>query len=77
MYNYISLPFSLSYPGLQVEEEALHSEAGETWRVLKVTYPDGWPTSTKVPRLHFGEEDHLSKRMDYRTDVLGGWRVII
>jgi hypothetical protein len=75
MYNYISLPFSLSYPGFAVSEVALevpHREAGETWRLLEVTHPDSWPTHTKVQRLYYGEEDHLLKRMDYSTDVLGG-----
>ncbi len=48
-----------------------HVEAGETRRLLEVTYPDDVPAHTKVQKLYF-DESFMLKRLDYTTDILGG-----
>lgn len=48
-----------------------HVEGRETWRVLKVTYPDNIPAHTKTQELYF-DGTFMLKRWDYETDVLGG-----
>jgi hypothetical protein len=57
--------------GLRIRELETHAEAGETWRVLEVTYPDDVPAHTKVQKLYF-DQSFMLKRLDYTTDVLGG-----
>jgi hypothetical protein len=71
IWNYVTVPFLLLEPGFAVQELAEHSEGGEVWRVLEVTYPDNIPAHTKVQKLYFDKEFML-KRLDYTADVLGG-----
>jgi hypothetical protein len=37
---------------------------GETWRVLEVTHPDGWPAHDKVQEFYFGEHVFLLRRLN-------------
>ena len=71
MWNYLTVPFLLARPGFATKELEDHVEAGETWRVLEVTYPDDVPAHTKVQKLYF-DQSFMLKRLDYTTDVLGG-----
>jgi hypothetical protein len=71
MWNYLTAPFLFARPGFETCELERHSEAGETWRVLEVTYPDDIPAHTKVQKLYF-DDGFMAKRLDYVTDVLGG-----
>jgi len=50
-------------PSIQVE--------GETWRRLKVTFPDSAKSHTKEQISCFGP-DGLLRRHDYTVDILGG-----
>jgi hypothetical protein len=71
MWNYLTVPFLLIGSGFATRELEDHAEAGETWRVLEVTYPDDVPAHTKVQKLYF-DQSFMLKRLDYTTDVLGG-----
>jgi hypothetical protein len=71
MWNYLTAPFLFTRPGFKTKELQPHSESGETWRVLEVTYPDDIPAHCSVQLLYFGE-DGMLRRLDYVTDVLGG-----
>jgi hypothetical protein len=71
MWNYLTTPFLFARPGFEYRELAQHCEAGETWRVLEVTYPDHIPAHTKVQRLYV-DESFMLKRLDYVTDLVGG-----
>jgi hypothetical protein len=69
--NYLTAPFLFARTGVETRELKAHGEAGETWCVLEVTYPDHIPAHTKVQKLYF-DESFMLKRLDYLTDVLGG-----
>jgi hypothetical protein len=71
LWNYLTVPFLLTRHGFEIQELESHSESGELWRVMEVTYPDHIPAHCAVQRLYFDEEGML-KRLDYVTDVLGG-----
>jgi len=71
IWNYLTTPFLFAEPGFSTRELEPHTEGGEIWRSLEVTYPDHIPAHTSVQTLYFGE-DFMLKRLDYTTDVLGG-----
>jgi hypothetical protein len=71
IWNYLTVPFLFARPGFVVQELNQHTEGGETWRVLEVTYPDDVPAHTKVQTLYF-DQRFMLKRLDYTTDVLTG-----
>jgi len=55
IWNYLTVPFLLAGPSFATRELEKHVEAGETWRVLEVTYPDDVPAHTKVQKLYFDQ----------------------
>ncbi|MDB5576577.1 MAG: hypothetical protein JWR80_1753 [Bradyrhizobium sp.] len=71
LWTYLTLPFLYTYPGFVAEEIAPWQEEGETWRRLKVTFPDTIASHSKVQTSYFGP-DGLLRRHDYPVDVLGG-----
>jgi hypothetical protein len=70
-YTYINTPFLCTYEGFISEEIAPIQVVGETWRRLKVTFPDTVKTHTKIQIFCFGP-DGLLRRHDYHVDILGG-----
>jgi hypothetical protein len=72
LWNYICTPFIFTWPGFSTREIEPHSEAGQNWRVLEVTHPDGFPTHTKVQKFYFDDEKFYLRRLDYITDVAAG-----
>ena len=71
MWTYLTLPFLYTYPGFVTEEIDPWYEDGETWRRLRVTFPDHIKSHTRTQITHFGP-DGLMRRHDYTVDVLGG-----
>ena len=71
LWTYLTMPFLYSYPGFAVEEVAPWHEDGETWRSLKVTFPDGVASHTRQQITRIGP-DGLIRRHDYTVDILGG-----
>ena len=71
LWTYLTLPFLYTYPGFVTEEIAPWQEDGETWRRLRVTFPDHIKSHTRTQITHFGP-DGLMRRHDYTVDVLGG-----
>jgi len=71
LWTYLTLPFLYTYPGFQVEELSPWAEVGESWRRLKVTFPDSIASHTRQQISYFGP-DGLLRRHDYAVDVLGG-----
>jgi hypothetical protein len=71
LWQYLTAPFLYSYPGFETQEEEPWHEDGETWRVLRVTFPDFMAAHTRVQRAYFGP-DGLLRRHQYTVDVLGG-----
>jgi hypothetical protein len=71
MWNYLTQPFLYTYPGFVTEELEPWQENGETWRRLKITFPDNIATHSREQVSYFGE-DGLLRRHDYSVDVTPG-----
>ncbi|AME26922.2 hypothetical protein AXG89_29320 (plasmid) [Burkholderia sp. PAMC 26561] len=71
LWTYLTSPFLYTYPGFETEEIEPWTENGETWRRLKITFPDYIASHTKTQITHFGP-DGLMRRHDYTVDILGG-----
>lgn len=71
LYTYLNTPFLCTYDGFSSEEIPPIQVEGESWRRLKVTFPDTVRSHTKTQIFCFGP-DGLLRRHDYTVDVLGG-----
>jgi hypothetical protein len=71
LWTYLNTPFLYTYDGFATEEIASIQVEGETWRRLKVTFPDSVKSHTKEQISCFGP-DGLLRRHDYTVDILGG-----
>jgi hypothetical protein len=69
--TYFTMPFVLIENGVKVQEEALHQENDESWRVLKVIFPPGMDVHCPVQKFYFDERGYLV-RNDYFTEVSPG-----
>ncbi|MCG2584345.1 hypothetical protein [Massilia sp. TS11] len=70
LWNYLSLPFSLTLPGVRSEEVAPWVEDGEEWRRLRVLYPAELATHSREQTFYFGP-DGLLRRHDYEAELIG------
>jgi hypothetical protein len=68
MWNYLTTPFLLTYPGVQTRQINPWREDGQTWRVLHVTFPPTIATHHPEQLFYFGD-DGLLRRLDYIVDV--------
>lgn len=73
LWQYLTAPFLYTYPGFEVAEMEPWEEEGETWRVLRVTFPESIVAHTRVQYAYVGP-DRLVRRLRYTVDVLGGAR---
>ncbi len=71
LWTYLNTPFLYTQVGFQTEEIAPIRADGETWRRLKVTFPDWVKSHTREQFSCFGP-DGLLRRHDYTVDILGG-----
>jgi hypothetical protein len=71
LWTYLNTPFLYTWPGFVVEEVAAIEVDGETWRRLKVTFPDHIKSHTRQQISCFGP-DGLLRRHDFTIDILGG-----
>ncbi|KAJ9604609.1 hypothetical protein H2200_010723 [Cladophialophora chaetospira] len=71
MWNYLMTPFYFTWPGIRTKEVEEHTENGQTWRVLEVTYPDDFATHCRVQRFYYDERYQL-RRLDYASEVIQG-----
>jgi hypothetical protein len=71
LWTYLNTPFLYTRDGFTTEEIPEIQVDGETWRRLKVTFPDTVKSHTKVQISCFGP-DGLLRRHDYTVDILGG-----
>jgi hypothetical protein len=71
LWTYATQPYLYAYPGFVTEELDPWSENGETWRRLKVTFPQEVASHARHQITYFGP-DGLMRRHDYSVDVLGG-----
>jgi hypothetical protein len=71
LWTYLNTPFLYTYEGFASEEISSIQVGGETWRRLKVTFPDSVKSHTREQISCFGP-DGLLRRHDYTVDILGG-----
>jgi hypothetical protein len=71
LWTYLNVPFLYASPGFASEEIAPIVVDGETWRRLKVTFPEHIKTHTREQISCFGP-DGLLRRHDFTIDVIGG-----
>lgn len=71
LWTYLNTPFVYTREGFASEEIASINVEGETWRRLKVTFPDDVKSHTREQISCFGP-DGLLRRHDYTVDILGG-----
>jgi hypothetical protein len=71
LWTYLTIPFLYTYEGFTSEEIPSIQVEGETWRRLKVTFPDSVKSHTRGQISCFGP-DGLLRRHDYTVDILGG-----
>ena len=67
----LNTPFLFALPGVKTEELESWQENGETWRRLKVTFPERIATHSTEQTFYFDRQG-LLKRHDYQVDVAGG-----
>lgn len=72
LWTYLTTPFLLAMDGVRVDEIEPWREGGETWRVLRATFPGSLETHSLVQEFFFGEDLHL-RRHDYRVNIAGGF----
>jgi hypothetical protein len=71
MWTYLTTPFLFSVLGFESEEIEPWDEEGETWRRLKVTFPESVHSHNRQQTFYFNSSGILV-RHDYNADVLGG-----
>ncbi|WP_020071203.1 hypothetical protein [Paraburkholderia caledonica] len=68
MWTYLTLPFSLLTDGVRCEEAGSLSEDHQTWRAVKVTFPESYVTHSTEQVLYF-DDNGLIRRHDYSVDI--------
>jgi hypothetical protein len=71
LWTYLNTPFLYTHEGFATEEISSIQVEGETWRRLKVTFPDTVKSHCREQISCFGP-DGLLRRHDYTVDILGG-----
>jgi hypothetical protein len=69
MWNYLTTPFLLERPDLEVSEADGIEVDGERWRRLDVTFPEGFHTHCREQSFYFDSAGML-RRHDYSPDVV-------
>lgn len=70
VWNYLTAPFVLTYPGVETEEIDPWQEAGETWRRLAVTFPPS-NANHNPDQIFYYDEKYMLRRLDYSPQVSG------
>ena len=71
LWTYLNTPFLYTRDGFTTEEIPSIQVDGETWRRLKITFPDNVKSHSREQISCFGP-DGLLRRHDYTVDILGG-----
>ena len=71
LWTYLNTPFLYTHDGFITEEIAPIQVEAETWRRLKITFPDNIKSHSKEQISCFGP-DNLLRRHDYTVDILDG-----
>lgn len=71
-WNYLTAPFLLTRPGVEVREIEPRIDRGEELRRLHARFPADVPTHSAEQVFAF-TPDGLLRRHDYTAEVVGGW----
>ncbi len=71
LWNYLTTPFLLTYPGVQTREITPWQENDQTWHRLRATLPPEITTHSAEQIFYFGD-DGLLRRLDYTVEADGG-----
>jgi hypothetical protein len=71
LWTYLNTPFLYTQQDFDSQEIASIVVGGETWRRLKITFPDHIKSHSREQISCFGP-DGLIRRHDYTVDILGG-----
>jgi hypothetical protein len=66
IWNYLTTPFLLAYPDVEIEELPSWKEGDEAWRRLRAVFPAPIATHSREQIFYFDNEG-LQRRVDYRT----------
>ncbi|MEV7236264.1 hypothetical protein AB0N06_20395 [Streptomyces sp. NPDC051020] len=72
LWTYLTTPFLLAMPGVDIEEIQPWHEGDEEWRGLRATFPASIASHSTVQDFYFGP-DRLLRRHDYHVDIAGGF----
>jgi hypothetical protein len=72
LWTYLTAPFVLAQPDVEVAAIAPIVADGETWRGLRARFPARIATHSTEQDFYFGP-DGLLRRHDYHVDVAGGF----
>ncbi|MFI5159961.1 MAG: hypothetical protein ACHQHN_01735 [Sphingobacteriales bacterium] len=75
IWTYLTSPFSFTEPGFETREMEPWEENGETWRRLKVKFPDYIATHSKE-QVFYINSNGLIRRHDYDVEVSGNAPVV-
>jgi len=70
MWNYMTEPFMLTYPGVEAHEIEPWEEDGQRWRRLRVLFPRT-TTTHNAEQVFYFDESGMQHRMDYAPEVNG------
>jgi hypothetical protein len=71
IWTYMTAPFAFTTAGFRTEELTPWQENAETWRPLKVEFPDNIETHNKEQTFYI-DSNGLIRRHDYTAEVVAG-----
>ena len=72
LWNYLTMPFLLCRPGIQIQELSPWQENNESWKRLQVTFPSDVLTHSPQQTFYF-DTGGLLRRHDYTALVFGNF----
>jgi hypothetical protein len=72
LWQYFNFPYFLARDDVHTHELEPHNEAGQSWRVLEVTFPDPelFASHSRTQR-YYVNDGFILQRHDYAPDVIG------
>jgi hypothetical protein len=70
VWNYLTVPFVFTQPGVEAREIDPWTEDGQTWRRLAVTFPKTI-ANHNAAQVFYYDNAFMLRRMDYSPDVTG------
>ncbi|MDO9374268.1 MAG: hypothetical protein Q7T76_07615 [Ferruginibacter sp.] len=70
MWNYLNTPFLFARPGFEIREEEPWEEGNETWRRLRIKWPNDIHTHSEEQVLYIDKQG-LIRRQDYKVEISG------